>query len=103
MASMGCNGLDVPQIFEARDALRASLPQVAPFRRLGLVIYGAGPNDACSNVDLHFEPIQDAAGPILAEVDRIQPEGDMPLTTAVDKAAPGFFAPGAPRRRRPGH
>ena len=97
MASMGYNGLDVPRIFEARDALRATLPQVAPFRRLGLLIYGPGPNDACSNVDLRFEPIPDAAAPILAEVDRIQPEGDTPLTTAVDKAAEVFL-----KQERPG-
>lgn len=91
MASMGYNGLDVPRIFEARDALRATLPRVAPLRRLGLVIYGPGPNDSCSNVDLRFEPIIDAAAPILAEVDRVQPEGDTPLTTAVDKAAEVFL------------
>lgn len=90
MASMGYNGLDVPRIFEARDALRATLPRVSPFRRLGLVTYGAGPDKSCSNVDLRFEPIQDAAGPILAEVDRIQPEGDTPLTKAVERAAQIF-------------
>lgn len=90
MASMGYNGLDVPRIFEARDALRATLPRVASQRRLGLVIYGPGP-DSCSNVDLRFEPITDAAAPILAEVDRVQPEGDTPLTTAVDQAANVFL------------
>lgn len=97
MAEMGYNGLAVPRIFEARDALRAALPQVAPFRRLGLVTYGPGPNDACSNVDLRFEPIPDAAAPILAEVDRIQPEGDTPLTMAVGKAAEVFL-----QQERPG-
>ena len=96
MASMGYNGLDVPRIFEARDALRTTLPRVAPFRRMGLVTYGAGPNDSCSNVDLRFEPIPDAAGPILAEIDRIQPEGDTPLTGAVDKAARIFLEKGHP-------
>jgi Ca-activated chloride channel family protein len=87
MASMGYNGLDVPRIFEARDALRNVLPQVTPFRNLGLVIYGPGPRDACSNIDLRLEPKPDAAAAILAEVDQVQPEGKTPLTRAVDLAA----------------
>lgn len=87
MASMGYNGLKVPRIFEARDALRTTLPEVTPFRRLGLVVYGPGLGDACSNVDLRFDPLFDAADRILAEVDSIQPEGETPLTQAVERAA----------------
>ncbi|MGI9508031.1 MAG: vWA domain-containing protein [Geminicoccaceae bacterium] len=97
MASMGYNGLAVPRIFEARDALRATLPQVAPFRRLGLVVYGPGTRDACSNVDVRLEPMRDAANAILAEVDGIQPEGETPLTLAVETAAEALL-----HRDRPG-
>ncbi len=86
MASMGYNGLKVPRIFEARDALRTTLPEVTPFRRLGLVVYGPGSREACSNVDLRFNPFFNAADRILAEVDSIQPEGETPLTLAVETA-----------------
>lgn len=87
MASMGYNGLAVPRIFEARDALRRALPQITPFRRLGLVIYGPGRRGTCSNVDVRLLPMPDAAERILGEVDGVQPEGDTPLTRAVDIAA----------------
>lgn len=87
MASMGYNGLAVPRIFEAQEALREILPQITPFRRLGLVVYGPGPADSCSNVHLRLQPTPDAAGQILAEIENLQPEGDTPLTRAVGKAA----------------
>lgn len=87
MASMGYNGLAVPRIFEARDALREILPQVSLFRRLGLVMYGPGPWDACSNVHLRLRPTPNAADRILAEIEAVQPEGDTPLTRAVGRAA----------------
>ena len=87
MASMGYNGLAVPRIFEARDALRIILPQITPFRKLGLVVYGPGPRDACSNVHLRLQPTPNAARKILAEIDGVQPEGDTPLTQAAGKAA----------------
>ena len=87
MASMGYNGLDIPRIFEARDALRATLPQITPFRRLGLVVYGPGPRDVCSNVDVRMLPTFDSAAKIIQEVDQVQPEGETPLTSAVEAAA----------------
>lgn len=94
MAEMGYNGLRVPRIFEARDALRAVLPRIESFRRLGLVIYGPGPRDACSNVDLRLQPTSGAAAQILAEIDTVQPEGDTPLTSAVDTAAEALLERG---------
>lgn len=97
MASMGYNGLAIPRIFEARDALREILPQVSPFRRLGLVVYGPGPRNACSNVHLRLQPVPHAADRILAEIEALQPEGDTPLTEAVGKAAEALS-----HRDRPG-
>lgn len=87
MASMGYNGLDMPRIVEARDALHRALPDITPYRRLGLIIYGPGPNDGCANIDLRLRPTADAAGRIIAEVDRVMPDGDTPLTAAVSAAA----------------
>ena len=87
MAAMGFNGLDLPRIVEARDALKAVLPDVAPYRRMGLVVYGPGPKDACSNIALHFGPQPDAGADIIGIVDNIDPDGDTPLTEAVRRAA----------------
>ena len=87
MAEMGYNGLDFPRIIEAREALREALPDITPFRRMGLVVYGPGPADACSNIDLRFGPTPDAAVAIIGAVDRVVPEGNTPLTEAVRKAA----------------
>lgn len=87
MAAMGYNGLDLPRIVEARDALRRALPDITPLRRMGLVVYGPGPKDACSNIALHFGPQPDAGSAIVGVVDRVDPDGDTPLTEAVRKAA----------------
>jgi len=87
MAAMGFNGLDVPRIVEARDALERVLPDVSPFRQMGLVVYGPGSKDSCSNIALHFGPQPDAGAAILGVIDQIQPDGDTPLTEAVRKAA----------------
>ena len=103
MASMGYNGLDIPRIFEARDALRTTLPRIAPFRRLGLVVYGPGQRDACSNVEVRLLPTFDAAVKIIQEVDRTQPEGETPLTSAVEAAADALHYREQPRHRRAGH
>lgn len=87
MAAMGFNGLDIPRIIEARDALKRVLPDVTPFRRMGLVVYGPGPKDACSNIALHFTPQPDAGTAIVGVVEQIDPDGDTPLTEAVRAAA----------------
>ncbi|MDK3075711.1 VWA domain-containing protein [Sedimentitalea sp. JM2-8] len=87
MAEMGYNGLDAPRIVEARAALRDALPSITPYRRLGLIVYGPGSGDSCANIDLRFLPRPDAAGVIIADVDRVQPDGDTPLTQSVRNAA----------------
>ena len=87
MAAMGYNGLDLPRIVEARDALRRALPEITPFRRMGLVIYGPGAGNGCSNIDLRFGPAPDAAASIIGAVEQVVPDGDTPLTEAVREAA----------------
>lgn len=87
MAEMGFNGLDQPRITEARAALRQSLPEITPHRDLGLIVYGPGAGDVCSNVDLRFEPSPNAAKKIISEIDGIIPDGNTPLTRAVEDAA----------------
>lgn len=87
MAAVGYNGLDIPRIVEARDALKRVLPDVTPFREMGLVVYGPGTNDSCSNIALHFGPQQNAGAAIFGVIDQTEPDGDTPLTEAVRRAA----------------
>ncbi|QUJ78035.1 VWA domain-containing protein [Sulfitobacter albidus] len=87
MSEMGFNDLDEPRIFEAREALRTALPQIAQSRKLGLVTYGPGGDDLCTGITLHFPPRADAAGAIIATTDALTPEGSTALTAAVALAA----------------
>ncbi|MEO0912782.1 MAG: hypothetical protein AAFY59_07315, partial [Pseudomonadota bacterium] len=87
MSEMGFNTLDEPRIFEARRAVRQAMPTIAQFRRLGLIVYGPGKGDACSNIDLRFGPIADAAPSIIGAVDTLAPDGMTPLTASVAAAA----------------
>lgn len=87
MSETGFNQLDLPRIFEARDAVRKAMPQVAQTRRIGLIVYGPGPKDMCENIDVRFGPIANAAGPVIDAVDGLEPAGNTPLTQSVAEAA----------------
>lgn len=87
MSEMGFNLLDEPRIFGARRAIRDTVPKISLTRDLGLIIYGPGSGDGCSNVDLRFAPVADAAGRIIADVDALVPAGNTPLTDSVRLAA----------------
>ena len=75
------------RIVEARQAIRHAIPQIAPYRRVGLMIYGPGPYGACQNLDLRFEPVANAAGPVIDAIEALRPDGLTPLTEAVRQAA----------------
>jgi Ca-activated chloride channel family protein len=87
--SMGEIGLEFPRprIADARDAMARAMPRIEQFRQIGLLIYGPGPRDGCSNVDLRFAPTANAARQIITEVDQLHPGGMTPLTTSVQAAA----------------
>ncbi len=87
MSEMGFNLLDEPRIFEARRAMRKTIPSIAYYRRLGLIIYGPGRNDGCDSIDLRFGPVENAAPEIITAVDNLNPGGMTPLTDAVRRAA----------------
>ncbi len=87
MSETGFNLLEEPRIHEARRAMRSAMPPIAANRNLGLIIYGPGPGDLCSNIDLRFAPTPDAAAAIIAAVDRLVPSGNTALTEAVRQAA----------------
>ena len=89
-ASMAEIGFDVSgptRISEARIAMHRAMPDIAPLRRVGLLIYGPGPGGSCGNLDLRFAPAADAAGLVTGAVDSLRPDGLTPLTAAVQKAA----------------
>ena len=75
------------RIVEARQAIRRAMPDIAPYRRVGLLTYGPGPNGACENLDLRFGPIAESAGPVSDAIDALRPDGLTPLTDAVRLAA----------------
>ena len=87
MAKTAPGRQDATRIVLAREAMHRAMPQIAQTRRLGLVIYGPGSQQQCANIDLRFSPIADAAPRMLGEVDALQPDGNTPLTTAVQSAA----------------
>lgn len=86
-ASMAELGFDVRQktrIAEAREALRDALPDITPFRRVGLLTYGPGADaDSCQNIDMRFGPRADAAGAIIADIDAMAPKGLTALAASV--------------------
>jgi len=90
MAETGYNGLDQPRIIAARKAMHQALPNITPFRNLGLLTYGAGDvsiDHGCQNVNLKLTPAYNTAGQITAELDTLIPNGDTPLTNSVEMAA----------------
>lgn len=86
MKAISHNGLKSPRIDEARTAIRESMPHISPFRKLGLVIFGPGPIESCSNIDTRFPPQSNAGAKIIADVDALLPIGQTPLTAAVEEA-----------------
>jgi len=88
MAKTGPGTNGEVRIVLAREAMRQAMPEIEVFRRLGLVIYGPGDErKSCDNVDPRFPPIPDAAQRIIGAVDALEPDGNTPLTAAVQSAA----------------
>ena len=88
MSETGFNQLDEPRIHMARRAIAKAMPQIAAYRKIGLLTYGAaGEENACNNIDLKFPPISNAAPLVIAEIEALQPSGDTALTEGVRQAA----------------
>lgn len=89
-ASMAEIGADISQptrIAEARTAMHRAMPRIAPFRRVGLLVYGPGGDRSCTGIDLRFAPIPDAADAITGAIDTLAPQGLTPLAASVLAAA----------------
>lgn len=71
-----------------RQALVKVLPAASRARRLGLMVYGPGPNtNTCKNVDLRLPLTSNAGTRIMQEVERLRPAGRTALTSSVQQAA----------------
>ena len=87
MAEIGFDIADATRIVDARSALRRAMPQIAPYRRIGLLVYGPGPEGSCDGINLHFTPMPDASDAVIAAIDTVDPNGLTPLTASVRAAA----------------
>ncbi|WP_299368442.1 VWA domain-containing protein [uncultured Tateyamaria sp.] len=76
------------RLVDARAALRDALPDITPFRRVGLLTYGpGGAADSCANINLRFGPRTDAGADIIAQIDSLQPKGLTALAASVRAAS----------------
>lgn len=87
--SMGTTdyALKVPRIARLKQSLGIVVPEVAPMRRLGLIVYGEGAYDDCKSIQLHMRPTANASDQLLGIVATINPRGRTPLTESVRQAA----------------
>ena len=79
--------LKLPRIAQAKQSMAKVIPEVAPLRRLGLIVYGEGDYNDCGSIALRLRPTSNAAEPLLRIVERINPRGKTPLTESVRRAA----------------
>lgn len=87
MADLGFGAEGPTRIEEARSAVARVLPEIENVRRIGLMIYGPGSTFMCRRISLKLLPQDNAAGPIISEIEAMQPSGLTPLTLSVEKAA----------------
>lgn len=87
MIEFGFDYRQVTRIAEARQAVAQAMPQIAPHRRVGLLIYGPNDGDSCSGIDVRFSPRPNAADRIIADVEALSPGGLTPLANSVNTAA----------------
>lgn len=87
--SMGTTdyALKIPRIARLKQSLGVVVPEVAPVRKLGLIVYGEGAYDDCNAIQLHMRPTANAADRLLGIVETINPRGRTPLTESVRQAA----------------
>jgi len=97
MAEIGYDPSRATRIEEARAAMRRAMPRIAPYRRVGLLVYGPGGAGGCSGIDLRFGPAPDAAAAVVDAVERLAPGGLTPLAASVRAAAEALG-----HRTRPG-
>lgn len=79
--------LKLPRIQRLKRAMTHVLPEVAPVRKLGLIVYGEGDYNDCNSIALRMRPTSNAAEEMLRIIQAINPRGRTPLTESVRLAA----------------
>jgi len=87
MGEVGHDPTAPTRIMDARRAVRDAIPDIAPYRRVGLLTYGPGGGNACSGIDLRFGPRADAGAAVVAGIEGLAPGGLTPLAASVTAAA----------------
>lgn len=89
MAGPGFGEKSTTRIETARQALAEVLPEVAPVRNLGLIVFGPGKRAAgeCANIAMRLRPVANSAERIMSELDDVQPYGQTPIASSVESAA----------------
>jgi Ca-activated chloride channel homolog len=77
----------VSRIEKVRSALAKVLPSITRLRLVGLITFGPGPYNQCTNITLQLKPTPNAADRILGIVSDLVPAGRTPLTSAAEQAA----------------
>ena len=87
--SMGTTdyALKLPRIARVKKSMETVIPEVAPMRRLGLIVYGEGEYNDCNSIELRMKPTAYATDPLLDIIKKINPRGRTPLTRSVELAA----------------
>lgn len=87
MAEISLETGTTTRIKEAREAMAIAMPLIEDVRRIGLLTYGPGTDDACSGIELAVAPQDQAATPVLEALEALRPAGLTPLSAAVERAA----------------
>jgi Ca-activated chloride channel family protein len=86
MASTDTSG-NISRIHRVREAVEAVVPNVARYRDLGLIVYGAGTANACAAIEMKVAPAPNNAVPIILALKGVLPNGRTPLSDSVALAA----------------
>ena len=79
--------LNLPRIAQAKQSMATVIPEIAPFRRLGLIVYGEGAYNDCTSISLESPTNEQCCGTPSFESLGINPRGKTPLTESVRQAA----------------
>lgn len=86
MASTDPSG-NVSRIHRVRQSMADVVPSIAQNRNLGLMVYGGGSTNGCSDIALKVKPGPNNADEILGAMKDVLPNGRTPLTESVSRAA----------------